>query len=103
MKEFGDRLSADMKNKVESANEKLKEAIKGNNISAIKSATEALNNAWNEASTQMYQQATSQPGGGPQAGPQGGQPGAGPAGKADERKVEDAQFEVVDDKDKEKN
>jgi molecular chaperone DnaK len=103
LKEFGDKLSAEAKSKVESANEKLKEAIKSNNASAIKTATETLNNAWNEASTQMYQQATSQAEGGPQAGPQGGQPGGGTSEKADEKKVEDAQFEVVDDKDKEKN
>jgi hypothetical protein len=50
----------------------------------------------------MYQQATSQAGGGPQAGPQEGQPGGDTQGKPDEKKVEDAQFEVVDDKDKEK-
>jgi hypothetical protein len=48
----------------------------------------------------MYQQATQasdQPGAGPQGGPAGGaQQGAG------EKKVEDAQYEVVDDKGKEK-
>jgi molecular chaperone DnaK len=104
LKEFGDKLSGDAKNKVESANEKLKEAIKSANAGTIKNAIEALNNAWNEASTQMYQQATAagaQPGGGPQGGPQAG-PQGGPAGgqKTDEKKVEDAQYEVVDDKDK---
>jgi len=56
---------------------------------------EELNNAWNEASTQMYQQATA--GGGPQAGPAGGPSGAP---KTDEKKVEDAQYEVVDEKKK---
>jgi molecular chaperone DnaK len=104
LKEFGDKLSGDAKNKVESANEKLKEAIKSNNAGTIKNAIETLNNAWNEASTQMYQQATAagaQPGGGPQGGPQAG-PQGGPAGgqKTDDKKVEDAQYEVVDDKDK---
>ena len=59
---------------------------------------EALNNAWNEASTQMYQQATA--GGGQQAR---GRTAAGPAGrrgrrKPEEKKVEDAQYEVMDDK-----
>ena len=101
LKEFGDKVSADARGKVESANERLRDAIKSNNIGSIKSAMEALNNAWNEASTQMYQQATqagAQPGAGPGAPPPGGgqQPGSG------EKKVEDAQYEVVDDKDKEK-
>lgn len=94
LKEFGEKLNTETKGKVESANERLKEAIKGGNISTIKNAMETLNNAWNEASSQMYQQATSGAQGGPQGGPTGG------ASKADEKKVEDAQFEVVDDKDK---
>jgi len=100
LKEFGDKVSAEARAKVESANERLREALKSNNMGSIKSAMEALNTAWNEASTQMYQQATqagAQPGAGPQAGPTGGpQQGTG------EKKVEDAQYEVVDDKDKEK-
>jgi len=106
LKEFGEKVSADARSKVESANERLRDAIKNNNTGAIKSAMDALNAAWNEASTQMYQQATqagAQPGAGPGAGPGGGpsgpqqqQPGGG------EKKVEDAQYEVVDDKDKEK-
>jgi molecular chaperone DnaK len=99
LKEFGDKLSADLRGKIEGANEKLKEAIKGGNVSSIKSAIETLNAAWNEASTQMYQQATAagaQPGAGAQ---QGGPSGAG-GQKTDEKKVEEAQYEVVDDKDK---
>jgi len=98
MKEFSEKISPDLKSKIESANEKLKEASKSNNASAIKGAMETLNAAWNEASTQMYQQATS-------AGPQAAGPQQGPAeqqtsAKADEKKVEDATYEVVDDKEK---
>ena len=95
LKEFGSKITPEVRGKVESANEKLKEAIKGGNAGAIKTAMEALNNAWNEASTQMYQQATASGQAGPQqqgSGAQGGQEG--------EKKVEDAQYEVVDDKDK---
>ncbi len=95
LKEFGDRLTPETKGKVESANEKLKDAVKGGNGAAIKSAMEVLNNAWNEASTQMYQTATAQ-GQGPTPGPQP----EGGSGAADEKKVEDAQYEVVDDKKK---
>lgn len=101
LKEFGDKVDAASKAKVEDANEKLKEAIKGGNPEAIKSAMETLNTSWNEVSTKMYQQATAA--GGPQQttgseGPQGGQPESG--SKPDEKKVEDAQYEVVDDKNK---
>ncbi|MEW6510365.1 MAG: molecular chaperone DnaK [Bacteroidota bacterium] len=100
LKEFGDKISADARGKVESANEKLREAIKLNNSTSIKNAMEALNTAWNEASTQMYQQATQA---GQRPGPEasGGAPGGAPP-KGDEKKVEDAQYEVVDDKDKDK-
>ena len=99
LKEFGEKINADLRTKVESAVEKLREAIKGNATPAIKSAMEVLNAAWNEASTQMYQQATAA---GQQPGAAPGPEEAGPQPKADEKKVEDATFEVVDDKDKEK-
>jgi molecular chaperone DnaK len=100
LKEFGEKVSAEARAKVETANERLREALKSNNISSIKSSMEALNTAWNEASTQMYQQAT-QGGGQPGAESQGG-PAGGAQQSAGEKKVEDAQYEVVDDKDKEK-
>lgn len=99
LKEFGDKVSSDLKGRIENAKEQLKEAIKGNNADSIKNAIEILNNAWNEASTQMYQQATAagagaSSGSGPQTGPSDG------GAKKDGNKVEDAQYEVVDDKDK---
>jgi molecular chaperone DnaK len=106
MKEFGDKLNSDMRSKVESAADALDGAVKSGNNADIKTKMDALNNAWNEASTYMYQQATAAgqkagaqgPGAGPQAGPQ-----PGPTDGAKEQKgkaVEDADFEVVDDKDK---
>jgi molecular chaperone DnaK len=100
LKEFGEKVDAASRGKVESASEKLKEAAKVGNIEGIKAAMETLNAAWNEVSTKMYQQATQSapgaaPGGEP---PPQSQPGTGQA--ADEKKVEDAQFEVMDDKDK---
>ncbi len=98
LKEFGEKVDAASKAKVESANEKLKEAIKGGNSEAIKSAMEALNTSWNEVSTKMYQQATA--GGGPQHTAEAGGPQPDSGSKPDEKKVEDAQYEVVDDKNK---
>jgi molecular chaperone DnaK len=106
MKEFGDKLNSDMRSKVESAADALDGAVKSGNNAEIKAKMDALNNAWNEASTYMYQQATAAgqkagaqgPGAGPQAGPE-----PGPTDGAKESKgkaVEDADFEVVDDKDK---
>ncbi len=98
MKEFGEKLTPDMKGKLDAALGRLKEAAKGTNTDEIKSATEALNAAWNEASTQMYSQATGAPGAGgeEQANPNAGAEGQQP----DDKKVENADFEVVDDEKK---
>ncbi len=101
LKDLGEKMPAEVKAKVETAANALEEAIKGGNASDIKAKMEVLNNAWNEASTKMYESAKAQqPGGaqqqaGPEGGPAGGQQQqAGDQGK----KVEDADFEVVDDK-----
>jgi molecular chaperone DnaK len=98
LKEFGEKVDAASRGKVESASEKLKEAAGGGNIEAIKAAMETLNTAWNDVSTKMYQQATQSAPGAAPGGEPPPQPGAGPA--PEEKKVEDAQFEVMDDKDK---
>lgn len=100
VKELGDKMGAELKAKVESAANALEEAIKANNITDIKAKMEALTNAWNEASSKMYESVRSQTGTGTegaQAGPTGAHQTTGEqAGK----KVENADFEVVDDKDK---
>ncbi len=101
VKEFGDKMPADIRSKVESAADALDAAVKSGNSAEIKAKMEALNNAWNEASTKMYQSATTGQGG-PQT-PPGGQPQGqtdGGAQKQEGKAVEDASFEVVDDKDK---
>ncbi|HUN65740.1 MAG TPA: molecular chaperone DnaK [Bacteroidota bacterium] len=102
VKEFGDKMPSNLKGKVETAANDLESAVKGGNPADIRAKMDALNAAWNEASAQMYQQA---PGGAPGAGgpqaeqpPQGGDADAGK--KAEGKAVEDASFEVVDDKDK---
>ncbi len=92
LKEFGEKVNADVKNRIENANNALKEAIKAGTAATIKPAIDVLNAAWNEASAQMYQQATAS---GPQPG--GTQEGDQSSPKPDEKKVEDAQYEVVDE------
>ncbi len=106
--EFGDKVPADQKAKVEKAADELDAAVKAGVTSEIKTKMDALNAVWSEASSAMYQSATAGGKGGPGEPPPGG-PGAGPAqgpgeakSKKDEKVVEDASFEVVDDKDKEK-
>ena len=101
MKEFGDKMPAETKGKVESAADALDAAVKSGNHADIKAKMEALNNVWNEASTAMYQAATAA---GAQPGAQQAPPpppdGGGQAQPKDEKKVEDASFEVMDEKDK---
>ena len=86
--EVGDKIPAEDKAKVQAALDRLKEALKGADINAIKDATEAVNKEFAEVGSKIYGQAG-------QAGPgpdMGGQPGGG-AGPD----VVDADYEVVDD------
>jgi molecular chaperone DnaK len=96
LKELGDKMPADAKAKVESAANALEEAVKGGVAADIKAKMEVLNNAWNEASSKMYEAAKGQQAGGPTAGQPG--PEQQQAGDDKGKKVEDADFEVVDDK-----
>ena len=105
LKEFGEKLSPELKMKVQTAIDRLKEVQKTDNIEEINSAMEGVNSAWNEASTQMYSQATGNQQGG--TGQEGfgsqGEPktdGGKAESKPDDKKVENADFEVIDDKDK---
>jgi molecular chaperone DnaK len=103
LKEFGDKLTPETKMKIQTAIDRLKEAQKGTNLEEMKSAIEGVNAAWNEASTQMYSQATGSQGAGPKQegfSSQGQAQGEGTQAGADDKKVENADFEVIDDKDK---
>jgi len=90
LKELGDKLGSEDKSKVEAELNKVKEALKGSDIDAIKQATESLTQAFYGISQKIYQQA------GPQAGdPNGGagfNPGAGP-----QDNVYNADYKVVDE------
>ncbi len=102
VKEFGDKVPADLKTKVETAADDLDAAVKAGITADIKSKMEHLNTVWSEASTVMYQGATAGAPGSDQAPPQSGPGPENGAGKKDGKVVEDASYEVVDDKDKEK-
>ena len=94
LSEMGDKIPADDKTKVQGGIDKLKEALKGTDTAAIKSATEELTQAFYAVSEKLYQQANPQQGGaqqpGPDAGAQGGQ------------QYYDADYKVVDEDDKNK-
>jgi len=105
LKDNADKLAAADKSKIEGAVNAVKEALKGSYTTAIKSASEKLNEAWQAASAELYKSASQgQPGaagGGPQGGaaPGGGtrtESSSGAGGSKDEGPIIDA--EVVDEK-----
>ena len=88
LKDLEGKIDASDKANIESKLEELKNVAKGNDIQAIKNATEALQQAFYAASEKMYQQAN------PQGGANGYNPGAGFQGGNDD--VVDADYETVD-------
>ncbi len=103
--ELGDKVDAETKANVEREIDGLKKALEGDDIEAIKSATEKLTQASHKLAELMYAQASQQ--GGPEGGAAGG-PGAGAAGAGagaaggaagssggDDDDVVDADFEEV--------
>ncbi len=104
LKEHGEKVSADERGKVESALNQLKEAVKGDDLDAIKKSIENVMTASQEIGKIMYEEAakaqaaaggTAVPGG--EEGPQGA-PSAEAAPDGDGKKkdddVIDAEFEV---------
>ena len=85
--------------KINNAITDLENAIKGEDPAPIKAAIDVLNRAWSEASSAMYQNAGAQPGAGASDG-QAGPPPSQNGQSADGSKVENADFEVVDDEKK---
>ena len=84
LNELGDKISSDEKASIQSAVDNLKEVNKGNDIAAIKAATEAVQQAFYKVSEKLYQQAN------PNGGAQGGYQQPGNDG------VVDADYETVD-------
>jgi molecular chaperone DnaK len=64
IKDLGDKVDAETKNKVEAAIEPLKKAIQGDNVDEIKRLSEALTQASHKLAEAMYQQASESGAGG---------------------------------------
>ena len=79
--DLGDKISEEEKASIQAAVDKLKEVNKGNDIEAIKAATEEVQKAFYAVSEKLYQQANPQ-----------GDAGAQPSGDG----VVDADYETVD-------
>jgi molecular chaperone DnaK len=94
LKEYGDKLPADKKAPIETALNKLKDAHKSQNLSAIDSAITEMNNAWTAASEELYK-ATQQAGGQAQPGSEPGSNGGHQTNAGGSENVTDAEFEEV--------
>ncbi|BBO21380.1 MAG: molecular chaperone DnaK [Burkholderiales bacterium] len=90
--DYGDKIDADEKGRIEAAIKEAEEAIKGSEKEAIEAKTTALAQASQKLGEKIYaeQQAT--------AGAAGGAPGGDSGGKQDEGDVVDAEFTEVKDK-----
>ena len=88
MKELGDKISSDDKQRIESALSDLRKTLEGSDIAMIKTASEKLTEVSYEVFGKIYQQSAQQ------QGPQGG---AGAQQPHNDGTVVDADYEVVDD------
>jgi molecular chaperone DnaK len=89
--EYGDKVSADEKTKIQDAVAAVKKALEGTDAEAIESATQTLMTASHKLAEEMYKKAAASPG--PQPGATSD---AGPDGAKTDEKVVDAEFEEVD-------
>ena len=94
MKDLDDKLTDDDKKDLNEALDKLKEANKSTNVEDIKSAIENLNSVWNTKASSMYQSSKDSPE--PDGAPSANKP-KGDSKPKDDKKIEDADFEVVEE------
>ena len=99
VKEWGDKVSADTKSKIDAAVERARKALRGDDMNEIRAAQEELTKVFSEAGQAFYQQQAqsgAQPDAGATAGA-GATPGA-EAGGAKPDDVVEADYEIVDEK-----
>ncbi len=101
LKDLGDKIPADKKQEIEEAITAVREALKGDNVDAIKSSYDTLQSRFQAASEELYKAAGAQAGAAPEGGePQGGPgsaAGADTSAKSKDGDVVDADFEVIDE------
>jgi molecular chaperone DnaK len=93
LKEAGDKITEDEKKPIEDALEQLKQANSGSDNEAIKKAMENLNTAWQPVAQKMYQAQQNQ-----EETTPGSSDSSGKSDTTSEAEVEDADFEVVEEK-----
>jgi molecular chaperone DnaK len=96
VKEWGDKVPADAKTKVDAAVERARKALRGDDMAEIRSAQEELTRVFSEAGQTFYAQQGAAAQGGDGQAPGDGQPAGATAGRQDD--VVEADYEIVDDK-----
>jgi len=105
-KEWSDRLSPELKSRLDAAVERARKALRGDDQGEIRAAQEELTRAYSEAGQSLYQQqgasgqgggAGPTPSGAPQE-PAGAAAGAGAGAGSKPNDVVEADYEIVDDK-----
>jgi molecular chaperone DnaK len=91
LKDLGEKIPADEKARVEGSLERIREALKHDDETELRSALEELRGRWNEAASRAYQAAET--GAGAEPGAAGAEAPAGPP----EEDVIEADYEVVDE------
>ena len=97
LNEFSDKVDATMKNKVEGAVERVKEALKGDNMEEIKATTDDLTQIWHQVSAELYKQTADAGEEAPTEPPPRSAPTDESGVGETEEEVIDADYEVVDD------
>lgn len=95
LEELKDKISPDQKNRLESEIKKVEDAVATNNLDTMKSAIDSMNKVWAEVSQSVYSQQTP-----PQDQQQHSSQAPNQEAKKDDKEVENASYEVVDDDDK---
>jgi molecular chaperone DnaK len=93
LSDIGDKVSGDVKARVEAAALRTRQALEGSNSGEIRNATDDLERVWQEASAEMYRQAQAAP----QETGNGSSHSTSPGDESEQGPVE-ADYEVVDEK-----
>ncbi len=99
VKEWGDKVSPDVKGRVDTAVERARKALKGDDIGEIRAAQEELTKVFSEAGQAFYQQQSQQAGAEPGAAP-GAEAGATAEAPPAAEEVAEADYEIVDEEKK---
>ncbi len=94
IKELGDKVTSEQKDKFERAKEELRKAVDSDDLDGIRRKTEELNQVLHEISTNIYNQA-----GASGAGSQAGNAGEGPGAQGGGGTTVDAEYDKMDDND----